>query len=365
MKVTANAQVFQPIYIDSDAKDSNDKIVLIEEMAESLPEATGVLNSLFKEKYYGMVATGSTISLANFRAKLFDVDREQNIGELEISELLKKIVDICYECKCEMIYYKGPSLYEDIPEDLKNIAVAIDLAEIAKKGKEITKDVWTKILSKDSNTDKQLNNMKASEYKNLIKFLEKDEKSYKELQKALKDTQKIDTNNILNEMLHEIEIDEELGTYLGQNYNKLSFYVVKSNKLDVTIIMDEITDMYLATLPVLENKVIKEIPKGATKLEREAIEKSNKKIKDLDETARKMMIDAESNIVAIGLDDKNRRFLVACRKPISKGILAMNDNWPKKPDTNVTIQDIKNCIWSDESFPPMETIIKRQESKTL
>ncbi len=357
MKTTANAQVFQPIYIDSDAKDSNDKIVLIEEMAETLPEATGILNSLFKEKYYGMVATGSTIALANFRAKLFDTDRSDNLGSMETADLLKKIVDICYASNCEMVYYKGPSLYEDIPEDLKNVAVAIDLAEIAKKGKEVTKEVWEKILSKDSNTDKQLNNMKASEYKKLVDYLEKNEKSYKELQKALKDNYKIDTNNILNDMLHEIKVEDDIGEYLGTKYDKLHFYVVKSKTLDVGLVMDEIAGIYMSKIPVLEVRSKQEVPKKVTKKELEDINRNNRKIDESDELARKLMLEAEKNVVAIGLDDKNSRFIVACRKPIPKEFLETNEDWPKTP-TKIKLEDIKGCIWSDEDFPTVEDALK-------
>lgn len=348
MKVTSNYQSFQPIYIDSETKDIDDKIVLIEEMSESLPEATGVLNSLFKEKFYGMVAAGSTIALANFRAKLYDYDKVNKLGAMKIVDALKKIVDVCYECKCEMVYYKGPVFYEDLPNDLKNVSVAFDLKDVFTKGKEITKDVWTKLLAKDSGIEKQLGNMNTKEYKDLVKFLEKDEKSYKELQKALKNSDKIDTNNLLNEMLHEIDVDDDLEEYLGKNYINLFFYIVKKDVLDVGYVYDELADMY-SWVPELDQKRIVVPKKDATKEERLKIEKNNEKIKSQDEHVRKKMIEAEENVVAIGLDDLNKRFIVAVKKPISGEILNRNADWPKKP-SNVKAEDLKRCIWNNDGF---------------
>lgn len=361
MKTTANTQSFQTIYIDSDAEDTQERVVLIEEMSESLPEATGILNSLFKEKFYGLVAAGSTISLANFRAKLYDYDKVNSLGSMDISQALKKIVDVCYSCNCEMVYYKGPSLYKDIPEDLKNVTIAFDIKEILKTGQQVTKKVWDKLLE-DKSKVKELEKMNLDEYKKMMTYLEKNEKSFVELQKSLKEHDKINPNNILNEMLHEIEVDEELGEYLGKNYNNLKFYIVKSDMLDVGAVMDEISSIYYSDLPKLDVTKTVTPKKDATKEEREKIERNNKKITDQDKLVADRMRAAENNIVAIGLDDKNKRFLVAVKKAIPPDFLEKSPEWPKKP-VSVKLDDIKGAIWDIEAFSAPEEEIREEKSE--
>lgn len=368
MKTSANTQSFQTMYIDDEAKDSDEKIVLIEEMSESLPEATGVLNSLFKEKFYGMVAAGSTISLADFRAKLYDYDKEQKLGaSKDISEILKKIVDICYDCKCEMVYYKGPTLYENIPEDLKNVSIAFDLKGLFSSGKQITKDIWENLLDKKANFDmkRDFNKKSLKEQKELAKEMEKNKK---DLLEAIKETPR-EKGDILNEMLKSMKIDENLQHYLGTDYaDKVLYNVIDKANVTIEVIKEEIGDSCSLSLESMMNKIqiqlddLKEEENGvsADDKDREAKVKSilekrrslKKEMQELKLGANRLANKILKGIVKIGIDKNNKkRFVIVSNIRIQTDVLdslEKDQGWKISKVTG--FKDLESIEWENNDL---------------
>lgn len=358
-------QSFQTIYIDSRAKNADEKIVLIEEMYETLPEATGVLNSLFKEKFYGMVAAGSTICLADFRAKLYDYDKEHKLGALEeVASILKKIVDVCYACGCEMVYYKGPSFYENIPEDLKNVSVAFDLKGLFGSGKQITKDIWENILWEKASFDikKDFNKKNLKEQKELLKEMEKNKKS---LLEALKESPK-DKNNPLNEMLKSMDIDEDLQRYLGTDYaNKYSYNIIDEAGVTIDSIerdiekacADSIEDMKSDVTKQLDNLDKEESDVANNDKDRDIKIKSiiekrralRKEGQELELGANTLAIKTIRNFVKIGIDkNNNKRFVIISKNKIPDTILEKLKKLEWKIAKVDSIKELENINWKGD-----------------
>ena len=222
---TANSQVFQSLYIDTDAKEDKDKIVLIEEMVDSLPEAQGILHSMLKEPYYGMVVAGSNIGVAKFRAKMYDLDHEKNLGKEDMAEILTQIAELAYSLNCEVVHFKGPIKYDDTPEKMKNISVALDLKSIfdPAKIKNAGKEFWQNLIGVDKELEKEYNKLDLKEHKKLMDYLEKNEGSIEKLNKAIKDKTIVAPN--LENMLADMKIDD-YEEYLGPTYSNLKYYYI-------------------------------------------------------------------------------------------------------------------------------------------
>lgn len=115
-KVLAGTQVFQAVYIDTDAPKKTDTIVFIEDLVETLPHAEGILNTMLKEPYFGIVFSGSGVNVAKFRHKIYELDQHAELGKLDIKTLLKTLVDESKKCGCIVEYIKAPHLYTESPE---------------------------------------------------------------------------------------------------------------------------------------------------------------------------------------------------------------------------------------------------------
>jgi hypothetical protein len=226
--VLANSQMFQALYIDTEAEKAEDKIVLIEEMVESLPEAQQILTSLMKEPYYGMVISGSNIAITKFRSKIYDIDHKDQIGKEEMGEILAQIAQIAFDQKCEVVFFKGPIEHKGIPEQMKNVSVALDLKGIfdPEKIKNAGKQFWDNLIGVDKELEKRYQKIDLKEHKKLMDYVEKNEKSIESLKEALKE-RGIKAPNIDN-MLSDMDV-QDIEEYLGPNYSNLKFYEIKKD----------------------------------------------------------------------------------------------------------------------------------------
>lgn len=232
MKIAlANSQMFQALYIDTDAEKSEDRITLIEELVESLPEAQQILTTSMKEPYYGMVIAGSNIAISKFRSKIYDLDKKENLGTEEISEMLAKIAEVAFDQKCEVVFFKGPVEHKGIPQIMKNTSVAIDLKGIfdPQKIKEGGKEFWKNLIGFDKELEKKYNKLDLKEHKKIMDYLEKNEKSIEGLNEAIRDNH-LKTPTI-DKMTQDLEV-RDYEEYLGPDYDGLVYYKILRNDFD-------------------------------------------------------------------------------------------------------------------------------------
>lgn len=229
MKIAiANSQLFQSLYIDTDAKKTRDKVVLIEETMETLSEAQGVLHSMMKEPYYGLVISGSNINVTKFRSKIYDKDVEECIGGLEIADILSVIAEVAFQCKCEISHFKGPIKYDKLPESM---VVAFDFKSLfdTEKIKKAGNQFWKNLTGFNEDLEKKYQELDMEEHKKLMDYLDKNEGSIKDLQKAIKDSgQKVPK---IEKLLDELKVDENFVEYLGGDWEKYSYYLINKQNI--------------------------------------------------------------------------------------------------------------------------------------
>lgn len=226
-KITiANSQSFQAIYIDTDAKKDADKIVLIEELVDSEPEAVGILNTMMKEPYFGMVIGGSSINLAKFRSKVYDEDKQESLGGKDIKVIIPRLAKLSIECKCEVIYFKGPIQYKELP----NVSVAFDFKKLfdMSKIKEGGAEFWNNLLGVNKQLEKSYQELDIKKHAELMDYLNKNERVIDELRKDLK---KKGETNFLDEILEDMDSFSGLEQYLGKDYEDKVFYKIPANQL--------------------------------------------------------------------------------------------------------------------------------------
>lgn len=97
MKITANEQVFQTIYVNIEAKDWKEKIVFIEPYFESLPPAVIQLKTVKHDDKLGIVISGSENDIQNYRQKIEDYDNEHKLGEYSNQDIFDNLVTIAKE----------------------------------------------------------------------------------------------------------------------------------------------------------------------------------------------------------------------------------------------------------------------------
>ena len=332
MKVKANSQKYQALYIDTDAKENKDKIVLIEETCESLPQAQGILNSMLKEPYYGVVVEGSGISIMKFRSKLIDADTETGLGSKGVSDILTEVVNLAYSNKCEIPYFKGPVQYGDLPQ----MSVAFDFKSLfdISKFKEAGKDFMDNLIGVNKELRDEVSKIDLKEYKKTQEWIRKNEKEFKEVEKLLKDGDKktVDLDNFLKNAVLDTGIEE----YLGKDYDNLKFYEVdlKSFKQNVPSLKDE-ADISVEQIdrdkeeddtfnPDFDFKPKSQDPREILKA----------LLTSLPTTYGKKMDPA--NIVDIGMSNE-QKLLVAVKKPVDFDL----PYWPKSPLNNPTLKLIE------------------------
>lgn len=363
-----SCQSFQSIYIDDQVEDPNEKIVLIEEMYESMPEAAGVLNSLFKEKFFGLVLAGPTIMLANFRAKMYDYDKENNLGSLEISEILKKIIDICYECECEVVHYKGPIVYDNIPDELKNVSVSVYLRDafnvsvVDKKTATYAislKDFNPKNILKELTKNKAIDDlelMDVKEVKSLMDYLNKNEKDLNSLQKAIKESDDKNPNNIVNEIIHEMDVNDDLQYYLGTKYDKLVFYdVMCKTQMTKEAFEDAIMIAFNESAADRSIEIDKKIHAKKELISKLGKEKEKSLLEDIDdlieekeEVSKRSDKKAQEFLrnINLGIDKKDKkRIIIASSKELSQEIIKQLRSWEWPTESGVSLKDLENIDW--------------------
>lgn len=228
----ANTQVFQTVYIDTDAKEPKDKIVLIEEIVESLPEATAILTSMMKEPYFGVVVCGGNIDIAKFRSKLAEADSQEGLGKKNVKDIILKIHLVCSECKCGMVYFKAPKVYEELPKlstaglfDSFKKLIGLELNDKGEFG------FLGNILGYDATLEKQYKELDLKEHKKLLDYVKQNEKDFDKLRKEVKKTKK-DTN--LDDIYDDLVDYDYVQEYLGSGWEGMKFYIVPISEIDKT-----------------------------------------------------------------------------------------------------------------------------------
>lgn len=313
MKVKANSQKYQALYIDTDAKESKDRIVLIEETCDSLPQAQGILNSMLKEPYYGVVIEGSSIAIMKFRSKLIDADIESGLGSKDVADLLSEIVNLAYANKCEIPYFKGPVQYGDLPQ----VSVAIDLKSLFDLGnlKGAGKEFMDNLIGVNKELREQVEKIDLKEYKKTQEWIRKNEKEYKEIEKLLKDGDKktVDLDNFLKDALIGENGFEE---FLGEDYDTLSYYVIPA---DVFKKADpEASDEEYSIDEIENDKHAGDFSSDPRKKLKDIVLKTNT------DYAKPM---DKSNLVEVGMSSDSKNLLVVLKKPVKLSL----DYWPSGP----------------------------------
>lgn len=353
-------QTFQVIYIDDESENPKDKIVLIEETQESLPEATGILNTLEKETKYGIVAVGSAIAIANLRANLYDNDKEKNLGSKEIVDILTGIVDIIFASECEVAHYKGPQFYDPIPKLMEKVSVAIDLSFI-KDLKGNIKNTWDKFLS-DSTKDIGNKDMSDKDFEELEKYLKNNENSYKELEKVLKESEDPNVKKLMN-VLDNMDVDE-VDDYYGAEFDGIKYKIKAGKEQTVESLVDLIVYSYFsdsikdeekdAGKPISykefandyklkHKKADEETIRDAYQIELKEIE-NDKKIDSEEKNKLKKVIKENviKNIVNIGFLPNKKDILLISNKPIKINPKILEVSSP----TKLKLEEIKKYDFS-------------------
>lgn len=344
--VTANSQVFQALYIDTDAKEDKDKIVLIEEMVDSLSEAQGILHSMLKEPYYGMVVAGGNISIAKFRAKMYDVDHEENLGKEDMAEILTQIAKLAYSLKCEVVHFKGPVKYDKIPEQMRNVSVALDLKKIfdPKAIKEGGKEFWRNLIGFDKEIEKQYQALDLKEHKKLVDYLAKNEKSIENLKKALKDHGTKSPN--LDNMLGDLKLND-FDEYLGPTYSNLKYYKIDLVEFKRVMNIADEGDLPPPVPPVEvdETNMSEEEKKGEFPYDKNKITNDDSNdprlvlrslLSNLPNANKKLM--GKDNIVDIGINKDS--LMLAIKKPDDYNVKW----WPRAPIKG-TVKLLESYDW--------------------
>ncbi len=335
--VKANSQIFQALYIDTDAESNKDKIVLIEETCESLPSAQAILNTMLKEPYYGVVVAGTNIAVMKFRSKLIDADIETGLGSKEISDILTEVANLAYDNKCEIPYYKGPIQYGDLPK----MTVAIDLKSLLSGFTGFTgKDFMDNLIGVNKDLQKEVDKINLKEYKETKKWIKRNEKDIIELEELLKDGDKktIDIDNFLKQATV-YDIDE----YLGKDFDNLKYYLVdlKTFKQNVPAMKDEV-DKNFTVDEINQNKKDDFNPENDFKPKSTDPREVMKSILTSVKMVGGKQMDP-SNLVDVGMSD-DQQLLVALKKPVAFDL----PYWPKNPVTNPTLKLVEKFSFLKE-----------------
>ena len=327
----ANSQIFQALYIDTDAKSNKDKIVLIEETCESLPSAQAILNTMLKEPYYGVVIAGTNIAVMKFRSKLIDADMETGLGSKDISDILTEVANLAYDNKCEIPYYKGPIQYGDLPQ----MTVALDLKSLFDLGKvkDFGKSFMDNLIGVNKELQKKVEKIDLKEYAKLKDYVKNNENKYVEIEKLLKDND--NKTKDLDNFLKNITV-YDVSNYLGQNFDNLSYYLIdlKTFKQNIPAMKDEV-DKTFTVEEIEKNKEDDFNPDNNFKPKstdpRDILKAV---ITTMNTTSGKKM--DPSNLVDIGMSDK-QKLLVAVKKPVGFNL----PYWPKSPISSPTLSLIE------------------------
>jgi hypothetical protein len=328
--VLANSQMFQALYIDTDAEKNEDKIVLIEEMVESLPEAQQILTTAMKEPYYGMVIAGSNIAITKFRSKIYDLDKKENLGKEEIGEMLAQIADVAFDQKCEVVFFKGPIEHKGVPQAMKNVSVALDLKSIfdPAKIKSAGKDFWNNLIGVNKDLEKQYEELDLKKHAELMDYLKRNESSIEKLNKAIKE-KSVNLPNV-EKMLHELDTDMDITEYLGADYENLKYYYISLDDLYNNSKLQRPKDEEPEEDDDLGfEKTINpaQDPRQFVKGIITTIPNVNGRIMD------------KGNVADVGMDETH--VLVALKKPDSFDM----PYWPKAPIKRPTLDLIKQMHW--------------------
>jgi hypothetical protein len=332
--VKANSQIFQALYIDTDAKENKDKIVLIEETCESLPTAQGILNTMYKEPYYGMVIAGTNIAIMKFRSALIDADIETNLGSKEIVDILTKVVDLAYGKKCEVVYYKGPVQYGDLPK----MTVAIDLKSLFNEFKGFTgKDFMENLVGVNKELRDEVKKMDLKEYAKNKEWVDKNKQKIIDLEKALKDNdaKTKDIDNYLKELVLD-DSNHPIVEFLGRDFAKLKYYLV--NLLEFKMYSPALKNQDNTLEEIEEDK--KKWPDNANLIDpREAL----KSILLTSEIADNKTMHP-SNLVNIGFKPDTNQLIVALKNPTIFNL----PYWPAGPLAKPQVEFIESAKFLDK-----------------
>lgn len=97
MKILANEQAFQSIYLNPHADSWEDKIVFLEPLFDTLPPAQMVLKTLRFEDKSGIVLSGPKASLLKLKEHIYNADTQSSIGKSSDEDILKYLAEIALE----------------------------------------------------------------------------------------------------------------------------------------------------------------------------------------------------------------------------------------------------------------------------
>lgn len=292
-KVLANAQVFQAIYINTDAEKKQEVIVFIEDLVESESQAEGILNSMLKEPYFGMVVSGTNVNVAKFRHNVYELDNSESLGSKDVKTILKTIVNESKKCKCMVEYVKAPHIYDESP-DVMLEACGVELKDgqitaanispiVVKRQHSIAIDMKKMfegfsdfMFGTDYNKYREnIEDMNIEEFRKLKDYFDKNQedvndlrselkkaKKGKELEKVLKDFDLIDADRGMSKM------EELVGL---RDFQNAKYYIVTDindipevNKTDRKVgLIDTKFWELLKELGVPQPFVVHYLPKGA------------------------------------------------------------------------------------------------------
>ena len=97
MKVLANEQAFQSIYIDPHAEEWSERIVFLEPFFDTLPPAEMVFKTLRLEDKSGVVVSGPKASLIKLKEHISNADARDAIGKSSDEEIIRYLRELAQE----------------------------------------------------------------------------------------------------------------------------------------------------------------------------------------------------------------------------------------------------------------------------
>lgn len=106
MKVQANEQAFQSIYLHPNPDDWKGKIVFIDPIFETSPPAVMLFNTLRLENRPGLVVSGPKTSLMKFKNHVFNADNQDSIGKSTDDQILQYLEDLVEQFSLTVEYIR-------------------------------------------------------------------------------------------------------------------------------------------------------------------------------------------------------------------------------------------------------------------
>lgn len=97
MKVLSNEQAFLSVYVDHNEEDWRNKIVFIDPIFETLPQAAMVLKSLKYEKYDSAVFSATKNKLLKFKENVMSADSNSEVGKSKSSDIMVFLLEFANE----------------------------------------------------------------------------------------------------------------------------------------------------------------------------------------------------------------------------------------------------------------------------